>query len=213
MPLLTQGSFTETLSELRKATAQISVDSDFVITIIMMIVFAFSAFVAGTNGIAASALSREGKLLYVMKMIPVSYNKQLLAKVTVGVLMALAGALVAIIAATIMLQPPLWLILLAVAVLPGACALPSAAGIIFDLLWPKLNWDNEQKAVKQNLNVLYGMLAALVMIAICVLPAYLLSGFWPLAFVVLVVLPWLLSAALYILLRSISGRQMGAIEA
>lgn len=213
MPLMTQGSFSETLSELRQAAAMVEADSDFIITVVLMIVFAFSAFVAGTNGIAASALSREGKLLYVMKMIPVSYSKQLLAKVTVGVLMALAGALVAVIAAVILVLPPFWLVIPILAVLPGACALPSCAGMIFDLLWPKLNWDNEQRAVKQNLNVLYGMLAALVLIAICVLPAYLLSAFWPLAFAALVILPWLLSAVLYFIMRSMSSRQMAAIEA
>lgn len=213
MPLFTQGSFTETLTGFRKAAKMITPDSNFAITIILMICFAFTAFVAGTNGIAASALSREGKLLYVMKMIPVSYSRQLLAKVTVGVLMALAGALLAVIAAIVLLLPPPWLVIPALAVLPGACVLPSSAGIIFDLLWPKLNWDNEQRAVKQNLNVLYGMLVSLVLIAVCVLPAFLLADMWPVALAVLIILPWILSAGLYILTRSISTKLMAAIEA
>jgi ABC-2 type transport system permease protein len=58
------------------------------------------------------------------------------------------------------LSPWLGLLILATAWLP--VLLTSLTGIIIDLYNPKLDWDNEQKAVKQNMNVLYNMAAGVI---------------------------------------------------
>ena len=48
--------------------------------------------------------------------------------------------------------------------------MPNLGGIFFELFWPKLHWEHEQKAVKQNLNVLYGMALALLLAALLAVP-------------------------------------------
>jgi ABC-2 type transport system permease protein len=52
------------------------------------------------------------------------------------------------------------LLILAAAWLP--VLLTCLTGLLIDLHNPKLDWDSEQKAVKQNVNLLYNMLAAVI---------------------------------------------------
>ncbi len=178
----------------------------------LAITFGVGCFISGTNGIAESALSREGKLMYIMKILPMSYTRQLWAKLTVGVLMSLCGTLIMAVLFIAFLQPPLWFALLLLAVLPGAILLPNVAGIIFELFWPKLNWDNEQKAVKQNLNVLYGILLAMLLAAVVIAPiAALHLGIVPAAGLIIFV-PLLLTFALAVLLRRIGPRQIRSMD-
>ncbi|MDD2374506.1 MAG: hypothetical protein PHQ55_05005 [Eubacteriales bacterium] len=213
VPFITGSEETIQLPALRLMAQQLNYSSNLPITIVMSIVFGFAAFVTGTNGIAASCLSREGRLLYFMKIIPVSYNKQILAKVSVSVMMAVFGCLIALIAGWIFFLPPIWLALPLLLVLPAAVILPALASVFFDLLWPKLHWDNEQRAVKQNMNVLYGMLVTMLLIAVTIVPSFLLSWFWPAALAALIIIPWTLIIALFFLLRLMATRQMIGIEA
>jgi ABC-2 type transport system permease protein len=124
---------------------------------VLFFVFAGAVIISGMNGIASSALSREGSNFNVMKFIPMSYFSQVMAKIAVGYLFSLISVLCGIAVLYVVAMPPLWLVLLAVFVSVPAALLPNITGIIYELLWPKLHWDNEQKAVKQNLNVVLGI--------------------------------------------------------
>jgi ABC-2 type transport system permease protein len=201
------------LAEVRRQAAMLSADSDQMLMNVLCVTFGMAAFISGSNGVSASALSREGKLLYLMKMIPMSYRRQLIAKVSAGVLLGLAGTLTTVILAVAIALPPPWLILAVLPVLPGAAALPALAGIVFDLMWPKLHWDNEQKAVKQNLNVLLGMAVTIILIAVVVVPIFLLSPKWPITLLMLLIIPWILTVALYGLVKFMSTRRMESIQA
>ncbi len=132
--------------------------------------FAVACFISGTNGITESALSREGETFYIMKIIPMSWWRQVLAKVSAGMAFSLAGTLLPLLLAAAILRPPAWLVLSWLAVLPGGILMPNLGGIFFELFWPKLHWEHEQKAVKQNLNVLYGMALALLLAALLAVP-------------------------------------------
>jgi ABC-2 type transport system permease protein len=172
----------------------------------LAIAFGAACFISGTNGIAQSALSREGKLLYIMKILPMSYTRQIWAKLTVGILMSLIGTLLLAIILIVMIQPPFWFVLLLLAVLPGAILTTNLAGIIFELYWPKLNWDNEQKAVKQNLNVIYGILLAMLLAALVIVPVTVFGlALLPAALLTCVV-PLLLSLALALTIHRIGPR-------
>jgi ABC-2 type transport system permease protein len=120
--------------------------------------FAFLLFFVSTSGVTATAISREGQNLFVCKYLPVSYKDQIMAKVFSGVAVSLIGLLTIIIVAAAVLQiSPAALMILFLAGLLGIL-FTSFTGILIDLLNPKLNWDNEQKAVKQNLNLMFNML-------------------------------------------------------
>ena len=178
----------------------------------LAIAFAAACFISSTNGITSSALSREGKILYIMKILPMSYNKQILAKVTVGIIMSLIGTLLLLACLTLLIQPPLWFFLLLLATLPGAVLVTCLAGIIFELYWPKLNWDNEQKAVKQNLNVIYSMLTAILLAALAVAPIAAFSLTLLPAVLLSVVMPLVISLGLGLLIRRIGPKLILSIN-
>lgn len=124
--------------------------------------FAFLVFIGVTNGVTSTAISREGTGAYFMKYIPIPYKVQIRSKILSGLILSGFGVLVFIIVVSIMVRPPV--MLLVPIIILGALGIIfiSITGIILDLKFPKLNWDNEQKAVKQNLNVLFNMLIAFI---------------------------------------------------
>ncbi len=180
--------------------------------VFLAIVFGLAVFVNGTNGIAESALSREGSQFYIMKILPMSYSRQIAAKLAVAMVLGLAGTGISLIALVAFLHLPLWVFALCLLILPGALLLPNLSGIIFELYWPKLHWDNEQKAVKQNMNVLYGMVAALIIAGLAIAPVVVFKLPLPVAVGILVALPLVLSAGLVLLLRHLIPVRMRAIS-
>jgi len=122
-----------------------------------------------------------------MKIIPVSYKKQIWAKITVGLILSLISALLIITIFTVVSMPPVWFVVLSIAVIPGAILFPNVTGIIFDLYMPKIKWDNEQKAVKQNMNIVYGIVLSTLMVGLIAIPIAALQT------------PFFLSAAIIIL--------------
>ncbi|MBC2581187.1 putative ABC transporter permease subunit [Clostridium sp. DJ247] len=127
---------------------------------------AASIFLSSSNLIAATAISREGQNIFVSKFIPVSFGTQIMAKVLTGVLFGLVSIVMIIVISIILIKPPTYLILTVfIAALPGTF-FSSFVGIFIDLNFPKLNWDNEVKAVKQNLNGVIALFIGIIIAAI-----------------------------------------------
>ncbi len=121
---------------------------------------ALLTFLNGTNAITPTAISREGSSFFIKKYIPMDVRHQLTAKVLSGFLLgctALVGLLLLAIG-FLELSPALAASLVVLGWLPAA--LTSYFGLLIDLFNPKLQWDSEQRAVKQNMNVLYTMAAS-----------------------------------------------------
>lgn len=119
---------------------------------------AAALFIGASNMISSTAISREGKSLYVSKYLPVDYKTQINAKAQTGILMGLLGMIMAFIVLWLVFSFPIYLIFAALLMSLPCIFFINYAGIMIDLKFPKLNWDNEQKAVKQNMNGLLNML-------------------------------------------------------
>jgi len=72
--------------------------------------------------------------------------------------MGLLGMIMAFIVLWLVFSFPIYLIFAALLMSLPCIFFINYAGIMIDLKFPKLNWDNEQKAVKQNMNGLLNML-------------------------------------------------------
>jgi len=129
---------------------------------VMAGIFALGAFVTAANAITATAISREGESIFVTKYLPVDYGKQILAKVLSGLILGLAGMLLITLTIGLLLGMPIYLIFLLIFSGSWGVLFSSLAGMAIDLNFPKLHWDNEQKAVKQNLNVMIMIMIAVV---------------------------------------------------
>lgn len=180
--------------------------------VVLAAAFGISVFVATTNGITSSAISREGTGIFVCKYLPVSYKTQIMAKVLSGMSMSAVGTVSMLLAASFLIaMPPLLILLIILSSLLGI-TFSSFAGILIDLNFPKLVWDNEQKAVKQNFNVVLNMLAGIVLAGITVFISIALHFTLMMTFLLIVVLFGLLDLLLYNILSTVGVRLFGNIE-
>lgn len=136
------------------------------IGVIIIISLAAGIFITSSNLITSTAISREGGNLFVSKYIAIGYDIQLIAKVLSGAIMGTVGILSMLLMVLFLMKLPLYLILIVfISSLPGIL-FSAMLGIMIDVAFPKLNWDNEVKAVKQNFN---GIIAIMVGIGVSVL--------------------------------------------
>ncbi len=168
---------------------------------LLAIIVGASAFIGSGNAVTSSAISREGKSVYFMKYIPVSMKRQLYAKTLTGVLLSLIGIVLLCGLALFFGAPILITVLALVLSIPAAVA-ASVAGLLIDASRPKLEWSNEQQAIKQNMNVLLHMLVGLVLALLIVLPVLLLSMEIVVSLIYIIVVSGLLCV---LLARSLRG--------
>ncbi|CAJ1001354.1 MULTISPECIES: putative ABC transporter permease subunit [Brevibacillus] len=128
------------------------------------VLFVLAIFMTVMNSVSATAFSRDGQSFFVNKYLPVSYVQIIAAKVVPGTILGIISMLLLCAVLGLVFHPPLqFLVIALLASLPGIVFL-NLIGIMIDLRMPKLDWDSEQKAVKQNWNTLFS-LAAVVVIA------------------------------------------------
>lgn len=212
LPLLAAGSNDPDLAQLQALLEGLKSGQDAGAAPVLLAGFwGLALFVTGSSGIAESALSREGSQFYLMKTLPMSYTRQIAAKLAAAIVLNLAGLLLSLALLTFYLKLPASFVLLALLALPGALLLSNLSGIIFELHWPKLHWDNEQKAVKQNMNVLYGILTSVLFAGLVLTPVLLLKLTLLSTALVVILGPLILSAGLLAYLRRLIPRRMRAI--
>lgn len=149
---------------------------------------AFGVFVGCMNVVTCTSISREGDNFFVMKYIPVPYKQQITAKILSGVVIALVGQILLVITAAIIMKMPIYISILCTIVGLAGMFFSATIGILIDIMMPKLEWDNEQKAVKQNLNVLFAVIPALIVGVITVVPIAIMRPNFIVTFVVLLVI-------------------------
>ncbi|MDI9470229.1 MAG: hypothetical protein QM296_08485 [Bacillota bacterium] len=142
---------------------------------------ALGLMVGASGSTSATALSREGQTFWMMKVIPVSYHTQIAAKLLLSLIIA-AGpiGLLAIVAVIVLRLPLLFAIPMPLFVLAGA-ALGSLFSFVFDLFNPKLDWETETQAAKNNLNALWGTLLSFLLMGVVLGSQFLLIRFMPTA--------------------------------
>lgn len=129
-------------------------------------------FVSSTNGVASTSISREGKSFFVNKFLPISYKNQIIAKVLSGIIISIIGMVTLIFTIIIIAKPSPLLIILITIIGMLVISFANFIGVLIDLFNPKLNWDNEQKAVKQNLNLIISWPLILILPGIITLVVY-----------------------------------------
>lgn len=123
-------------------------------------------FTGGMNLVASTSISREGSCFWISKMIPVSAEKQILAKFYSGYSISVIGTVVTavILVAFAGVSIPRTLIVIVIGLL--ASVPMTALNLLLDLMHPKLVWNNPQEAMKQNMNGLLGMLISMILVGI-----------------------------------------------
>ena len=187
--------------------------------ITMLVVFGITAFMSSMGFVSGTSISREGAGFVFMKYIPVPYRTQLMAKLSVGMILSVISttgyfALILIGMAAFGFSP-----IAAVLALIMTFFINSIINLVelgMDLASPKLNWENEQMAVKQNMNTLFEML-------VCVLILGIIGVLYGVALMVLnlnlylvtigvIVVLAAVSAGLYVLVMNYGEKRLAGLE-
>jgi ABC-2 type transport system permease protein len=208
IPIMTQPDFKDMIGTVRTLF-----DSATSSAIVPAIGLAILLFVSGANATSSTAISREGAGFFVSKYIPVPYVSIIAAKVVSGWLITMIGAVLILAVPLFLLQLPVSFILIMLAIAVAATLFTCLTGIMIDLWLPKLVWDNEQKAVKQNMNGLFNMLVSIAFAAaLFFLVNWIGLGLWAAAFALLVAVI-VADLLLVRLLRAKGETWFGKIEA
>lgn len=129
----------------------------------LMIGYLFSCM----NGICATAISREGRDgVAWMKSIPLSYQRQMMAKLKNGMLFSVASGLIVIVLGAVFLP---WRLVFVIGSLTGLVAsslLDNLFSLLIDIIHPKLDWQEEAAAAKNNFNVFLDMIIPVILIVV-----------------------------------------------
>ena len=159
------------LEQITQIMQQMPTNTFFIACIILGVIQFFTMFIY----ISITAISRDGENAVFIKYIPVSLYKQYMYKIIPNIIMNIVTIIITLGMAEYLLNLPVitLIALFVVATIMGI--LQSIAMIIVDLKRPKLNWDSEYAVAKQNLNLVFPVLLAMVNIVILVGFVYLLK--------------------------------------
>lgn len=159
------------LEQITQMVQQMPTNTFFIACIILGVIQFFTMFIY----ISITAISRDGENAVFMKYIPVSLYKQYMYKIIPNIIMNIVTIIITLGMAEYLLNLPVitLIALFIVATIMGI--LQSIAMIIVDLKRPKLNWDSEYAVAKQNLNLVFPVLLAMINIAIMVGLVFLLK--------------------------------------
>lgn len=106
-----------------------------------------------SNAMASTFLSREGKQVFVMKYLPISFSLQMWAKGASAVTISVLGAFFWFFLFVLFVLPPLEKILASFVLIFLGVGFSVLSGMVLDLLFPKLGEESPHKVVRQNLNI------------------------------------------------------------
>ncbi len=106
----------------------------------------------------ACAISLEGRQIWLLKSIPVSMRDICLSKMMVNLALTIPALVVCSILVILSLKPPLFESLFII-IIPCVTALfMTAAGLMINLRFPRLDWQQEAQVIKQGASVMAAML-------------------------------------------------------
>lgn len=156
-------SYRITLEELRALYA----NRDLKIQLFFLLgIVGVSVIVAAINSLSSNSISREGKHFSFMKYIPVPYFTQWNVKAFVGILFPAIGVLIYFIPFCIIVQVPLIHIILFTLLSLMSITFVSYMGIYIDSIQPKLIWDDEMSALRENYNTFFSMAISMAFTAV-----------------------------------------------
>lgn len=134
--------------------------------IFLLGIVGISVIVAALNSLSSNAISREGKHFSFMKYIPVSYWTQWNAKAFIGIVSPAAGVLVFFFPAWIIIQVPVIHMVLYTLLSLMSITFVAYMGIYIDSIQPKLIWDDEMSALRENYNTFFSMAISMAFTAV-----------------------------------------------
>lgn len=112
--------------------------------------FAFTFFMASLSSVTLTAISREGERMVFYKSLPIRMMLVINAKLLIGIVLSIIMPTIILIGIAFLLRPSFVLVIIALITIFIAAVFSNVFDIVLDVYKPKLIWDNENQAIKQN---------------------------------------------------------------
>ena len=125
--------------------------------ILFLMILGISIIIPAFNSIASSSFSREGKNYHFIKYIPLKYGVQWRIKLMTSIVISFIGInfFATIFYGSIHLPILYWILFYIISLL--CILLVSFIGILIDTSYPKIVWDDEADALRENYNAFIAM--------------------------------------------------------
>lgn len=114
------------------------------------------------NVVSSTCISREGRRFWICKIIPVKPSVQTAAKIIFSYSIMWIGIFLNCLVLFFYFRYDIYATILVFIVSSAFLYIWTIIGMLYDFLFPKLNWTNETEAVKQNLNVVFTIITNIV---------------------------------------------------
>ena len=125
--------------------------------ILTIIAYLFCAFCLSTCSTSNSSLSLEGKNIWIYKSAPIKFNKITIAKSLMNFILVFVVSTVAFTLILISNKLDILTVLLLYVLVLAQGLLVSFGGMVFNLLFPRLDFETEQQVVKQSASVMISL--------------------------------------------------------
>jgi len=177
-----------------------------------LVITGLLVFFSLVNPAPSSSISREGSGFWLLRSSPILPRTYVLGKLLSGSLISIGAILIAGVTLLVVSGLDVSIILVSI-----GCALlisypVATAGILIDVIRPKLVWTNPQEVIKQNLNVVFAMLAGLLIAGVLGLAGYLMINAdlnYYLIVSVIILLTLFIGIALQTILFRLADRKFG----
>nr|MDD6335356.1 hypothetical protein [bacterium] len=123
-------------------------------------------FISGIQPGASTCLSREGGMLWHLRTLPLDSRDIVRGKWRVNQLLCTAGTVLTGVIAALVYHMPAMMAVYGITVAVAASVPLTLLSMLIDFMHPKLVWDNETEAIKQNMNALVAMGLGMVFIGV-----------------------------------------------
>jgi ABC-2 type transport system permease protein len=180
--------------------------------VVIAAAFAISIFISTTNLIAATAISREGKNVFTLKYMPIDFRQIIIGKTMPAIVMGVFSVLIILIMGILLIKFSVVVIIFICIVCLLGIVFTSFTGILIDLTFPKLNWDTEQKAVKQNMNGVLNMVIGIAAAAIIIFVVVKFKINMVITFAAIVILFTLINLALFNVISTYGVKKLSLLN-
>lgn len=196
---------------LAEITASITELPIFCYAVTMML---FTSTLATTTSVSVTL---EGRTLWVLKTAPVPTTTILAAKTAVNLILYLPTLLIAAILLSIRFSLGVQYALFLFLIPAAALVITTALGLILNLCFPKLDYDNETRAIKQSMSVFLSTMINMLLTILFSVPLYVLlvpySQFFVLLACAYVLVLAAVGALLCYVLRSWGVKKFDSLQA
>ena len=134
----------------------------------LVLICLVSFMVFSTNYTATTAFTRENRNFYLLKVLPISYQKMVDAKALLAYLINEIGVVVMVVLAYFVLHVPALSAIITLVVCSVIGLVFAYIQVYLDMRSPRLNWDNISAGLKNNPASLFSLLLAVATLAILI---------------------------------------------